>query len=365
MTDDDYERIESLIGYKFERRDLLQQAFTRKSYTNETNDGDNNEVLEFIGDKALDFVVVKALSEYYGEINKRDEFACDLTEGKLTEQKKRFVESAMLAHCIDELELSQYLIMGKGDKKNNVQNDTHVKEDLFEAIMGAVAIDSNWDIDALQDVAELMLNIDHYLEHGFDDEDNYVMLVQQWSQKKYGELPGYAFQDTDEYKVNRIIHCYSIIGERDTIENEDSDGPITCKLYIDNGNPFVGFGYSKSKARMAAAEIAYEYLGENDMLYTMKDAIGEPTWEKAVSQLQELAQKGYIPFPKYDFDERHDEDGNPVWYCECHVEGYDDFYWSEQSSKKIAKRNAAHGMLLNVLDMPDDDNDQDDDDWDD
>lgn len=109
MTEEDYDKIESLIGYEFKRRDLLQQAFTRKSYTNETNDGDNNEVLEFIGDKALDFVVVKALSEYYGEINRRDEFACDLAEGKLTELKKRFVESTMLAHCIDELELSQYL----------------------------------------------------------------------------------------------------------------------------------------------------------------------------------------------------------------------------------------------------------------
>ncbi len=361
MTEEDYDKIESLIGYEFKRRDLLQQAFTRKSYTNETNDGDNNEVLEFIGDKALDFVVVKALSEYHGEINKRDEYACDLTEGKLTELKKRFVESTMLAHCIDELDLSQYLIMGKGDKKNNVQNDTHVKEDLFEAIMGAVAIDSNWDINALQDVAELMLNIDYYLEHGFDYKDNYVMLIQQWSQKKYGELPRYAFQDTDVYRVNRMIHNYTMVGVRDTIENEDSDGPITCKLYIDDGNTFVGFGYSKSKARMAAAEIAYDYLDENDMLYTMVDAIGEPTWEKAVSQLQELAQKGCISFPEYTFDERHDDDGNPIWYCECHVNGYEDFYWSEQSSKKIAKRNAAHGMLLNVLGMPDDG----DDDWDD
>ena len=364
MTEEDYDKIESLIGYEFKRRDLLQQAFTRKSYTNETNDGDNNEVLEFIGDKALDFVVVKALSEYYGEINKRDEFACDLTEGKLTELKKRFVESAMLAHCIDELELSQYLIMGKGDEKNNVQNDTHVKEDLFEAIMGAVAIDSDWDIDALQDVAELMLNIDHYLEHGFDDEENYVALIQQWCQKVSGVLPEYEFEDSGLHRWNSLIIGGHIVGQRDTITNENSDGPIACKLYIDEGNPFIGYGYSKSKARMAAAEIAYEYLEENDMLYTMQDAIGEPTWEKAVSQLQELAQKGYIKYPEYTFDERHDDDGNPLWYCECHVEGYDDYYWSEQSSKKIAKRNAAHGMLLNILGISDD-SDDDDDDWDD
>lgn len=62
MEKQDYDEIEQLIGYEFDNRLLLQQAFTRKSYTNETHDGDNNEVLEFIGDKVLDLIVVKALS---------------------------------------------------------------------------------------------------------------------------------------------------------------------------------------------------------------------------------------------------------------------------------------------------------------
>ena len=50
MQNEDYTLIEAQIGYEFNNRMLLQQAFTRKSYTNETHDGDNNEVLEFIGD---------------------------------------------------------------------------------------------------------------------------------------------------------------------------------------------------------------------------------------------------------------------------------------------------------------------------
>ena len=153
MQKKDYEEVEQLIGYEFNNRLLLQQAFTRKSYTNETHDCDNNEVLEFVGDKVLDLIVVKALCEYYGEINNRNEFACELNEGKLTELKKQLVESKMLAHRIDELGFAQYLIMGKGDKKNYVQEDMHVKEDLFEAILGAVAIDSNWDMKAMQDLS--------------------------------------------------------------------------------------------------------------------------------------------------------------------------------------------------------------------
>ncbi|MDE5563127.1 MAG: hypothetical protein K2J01_06245 [Clostridiales bacterium] len=371
MEREDCEQIESLIGYEFNRRDLLVQAFTRKSYTNETHDGDNNEVLEFIGDQALGVAVVRALSDYYGEINGRDEFSCELTEGKLSDLKKSLVECSMLAHRIDVLDFSQYLIMGKGDRKLNVSEDPHVKEDLFEAIVGAVAIDSDWDYDAIQDTVELMLDLDYYLEHGVDDSENYVTLVQEWSQKKKNEVPRYEYQDTDEYKVNRMIQLYSIYGQRDTIENEDSDGPITCKLYIDDGNPFVGFGYSKSKARMAAAEAAYEYLEYEGMLFTMEDEIDEPSEERAINQLQELAQKGYFSLPEYTFEEKHDRDGNPYWWCRCVVRDYIYWYQSKASTKKEAKRRAAYNMLMSILNANGKENDNDwydnpdDDDWDD
>ena len=54
----DIRRIENTIGYSFRNKDLLQQAFVRTSYSQE-NGGQNNEVLEFIGDKALDFTVIR------------------------------------------------------------------------------------------------------------------------------------------------------------------------------------------------------------------------------------------------------------------------------------------------------------------
>ena len=51
-----FKMVQAQIGYTFKNIDLLNQAFTRRSYTEE-NGGENNEVLEFIGDKALDFAV--------------------------------------------------------------------------------------------------------------------------------------------------------------------------------------------------------------------------------------------------------------------------------------------------------------------
>lgn len=58
MTANDMQFIQDQIGYRFKNLDLLRQAFVRRSYSEE-NGGENNEVLEFIGDKVLDFVIVK------------------------------------------------------------------------------------------------------------------------------------------------------------------------------------------------------------------------------------------------------------------------------------------------------------------
>ena len=123
MDAKDISFIQDQIGYNFKNTDLLQQAFVRRSYSHE-NGGENNEVLEFIGDKVLDFIVVKLLSDRFGYTkgelddfdseNDWDEYACDYCENKLTEIKKQLVQKQNLATCIDELGLAEYLIMGTG-----------------------------------------------------------------------------------------------------------------------------------------------------------------------------------------------------------------------------------------------------------
>ena len=65
MNREELEIIQNRIGYRFYNPDLLQQAFVRRSYAVE-NGGEDNEVLEFIGDKALDICIVKILVEKFG-----------------------------------------------------------------------------------------------------------------------------------------------------------------------------------------------------------------------------------------------------------------------------------------------------------
>lgn len=88
------------------------------------------------------------------------------------------------------LDLEQFLIMGQSDCKQNVQNEDSVQEDLFEAILGAIAIDSNWDMQALQDAVEIMLNPDESLE----GDENYVELIQEWTLRDSGSTPLYYFE---------------------------------------------------------------------------------------------------------------------------------------------------------------------------
>lgn len=243
--------------------------------------------------------------------------------------------------------------MGKGDVANNVQDEDSVKEDLFEAIIGAVTIDCNWDLEQIQNVVEAMLDIEFYLENGFDDENNYVDLIIQWSQKKYGNVPIFMYSDdksADKYTCK--IFFMEGLPNNPLSGGAQKRNELSPDEYVRqclNGNFFRGEGYSKSQARMNAAINAYEYLEENSLLITLEDIIGEPCEERAINQLQELAQKGYCEMPEYFFEESHDENGNPVWHCECHVDGQEYYYQYDSSSKKQAKRKAAYDMLVDIV----------------
>lgn len=338
--------IESQIGYHFWNPFLLQQAFTRRSYTKE-HGGENNEVLEFIGDKALDFIIVKLLSEKYGAYaekldgydpyNDINEYVSEYNEGRLTEIKKKLVCREMLANRIRMLGFQYELITGSGDEKQEVWENDSVQEDLFEAIVGAVALDSNWNIKTLETVVDLMLEPNYYLENGFNDEKNYVALLQQWYQKEYHNIPVYVFN-------NKYGNYYGEYGN------------WTCLLGLSPfAHGFTATGSSKSEARMKVAKQAYEYLEENNLLFDLIDEVGEPEFDRAINQLQELYQKGYIGEPWYDFYESYDDDGNPIWHCECHVEGEECYFEENFTSKKYGKKSVAYDMLCYILEQESDD----------
>ena len=367
-----WKMVQDQIGYDFKDINLLKQAFVRRSYTEE-NGGENNEVLEFIGDKALDFVIVRLLIEKYGHWkseehrrptdpcdekdqyqhgkNSQDKyiataFRCDMDEGDLTVLKSKMVEKKTLAHRTQELGLARHLIMGKSDVRNNIDQEPSVKEDLFEAIIGAVAIDSGWNQEDIRDVIEVMLEPYTFFEE--ESEPDYVRLVKKWAKDEDGSMPLYKYgKITNE---NNSPLTFDGISQNLSSEYDISKIKFYCELKPGDLVPcFRGFGITKSEAKTAACKTAYRYLKENHMVTGIREEIDEPGRGMAINQLETLARRGYFSIPTYDFREEHDADGDPVWYCECHIPEKEVFYWEKASSKKEAKKGAAFRMLQYVL----------------
>ena len=369
--------IQNMIRYTFKNQELLEQAFTRRSYSME-NGGEDNEVLEFIGDAALNLVAVKILREEFGYFNKRKQqnpnyyylwetyestFSSDKDEGQLTEIKKRIVRKSTLADAIDDLGLQNYLIMGRGDRKKHVEQSNSTKEDLFEAIIGAIALDTNWDINTIQKVVEKIIDIDDIIG---SDEDSYIDMIQNWSLKQYDVLPDYSVCKYLSNEINsgaldwaRPNSIWSVINKPSKRGEFASDTKYASLLTLngvsnDDSCYFIGYGHSKNQAKEEASRLAYEYLDEQGLLWTIQDEIEKPCKRLAINQLETLARRGYFSLPTYNFYEDHDEDGNPVWKCKCHIEEENDFGWLTASSKKDAKKDAAWRMLKHVLKIEED-----------
>ena len=360
MDAKDISFIQDQIGYNFKNTDLLQQAFVRRSYSNE-NGGESNEVLEFIGDKVLDFVVVKLLADEFGHFTREletfnvnndfNEFCSDVDESTLTELKKTLVQKQNLSECIDNLGVAEYLIMGKSDKKQHAEEQMSVKEDLFEAILGAVAIDCGWNLNVLQETIALMLQPD--LIMATDELDNYVALIQNWCTKETGEVPLYHFEE-GSYQATWYVPFDGVSQSCNIFEGAEHNELITsthrCLLKIADDIPvFRGFGKSKSEARKNVCRLAYEWLDKSDRLHTIRNELENPNRNEAIGQLEILARRGYFTLPTYKFVQKYDENGNPVWTAKCYIEEAEYYFDATSSSKKEAKKNAAFEMLKYVL----------------
>ncbi len=362
--------VQRQIGYEFKNIDLLEQAFTRRSYTEE-NGGENNEVLEFLGDKVLDFIVVKMLSERFGKFEKEEQdpnswtkklykgnFTSELSEGKLSEIKARVVNKNALASRIDDLGITDFVLadllkMSKGDIANGAMHQPSVKEDLFEAILGAVALDSKWNLEELQNTAEVMLEPDDNID---TDKFSYVQFIQDWVANDTNTVPVYLFKEAP-YSTSWYLPFDGISQRFNLDDKRQNEVKFWCMMHIADRLPdFRGFGKSKSEARRNACEVAYNYLDKQGLLPTIRDEIENPNRNEAIGQLEILARRGYFSIPTYDFSQQHDDNGNPIWKAECHIAEYDTYCDAESSSKKEAKKDSAYEMLLYVLGYEEDEN---------
>ncbi len=196
--------IKEKTGYLIRQNYLLNQAFTRSSFSTEQG-GENNEILEFIGDQVLNYYVVKIVSKQYGALNDEGEYSFRVRQNRFTMLKQIFVNNESLAKIIDEWGLAEYLIVGKSDYLNEVDKEMKVKADLFEAILGAIAVSSDWNSDILEKTVKNMLSINERLNLISETEvrpyqfniDNAVMVLKEVAEAGECSIPVYNYVGPD------------------------------------------------------------------------------------------------------------------------------------------------------------------------
>ncbi|MBQ8597658.1 MAG: ribonuclease III [Lachnospiraceae bacterium] len=125
--------LEQKIGYEFKQKQLLQQALTHSSFSNEQkiNKLKNYERLEFLGDAVLELLSSQFFFERFP----------DMSEGQMTRLRSSMVCEPALAFCARDLSLNKYILLGKGEEATGGRERDSIISDVMEAVLGAIYLD--------------------------------------------------------------------------------------------------------------------------------------------------------------------------------------------------------------------------------
>ena len=175
------QELQELINYKFNDESLLKKALIHRSFGNENWEykNINNEKLELLGDAVLDLIVTEYLYKNFAVA----------TEGELAKLKSMIVSEPVLANISSEIKLGNYLMLSKGEELTGGRERESILGDVFEALLGAIYLDS--EINTVRDVAlkYLIYKIEHINEN--EELIDYKTILQEYSQRVYKIIPVY------------------------------------------------------------------------------------------------------------------------------------------------------------------------------
>jgi len=222
MNQKKLDTFQTLINYKFKDSLLLIESLTHRSYLNENKTKKSYERLEFLGDSVLEFWISDFLFRTFP----------DFPEGKLTNLRALSVCTQNLSLVAKKINLGQYLFLSLGEDRGGGRLNDSILEDVFEALVGAIYLDSN-----LATTFEF-LNL-HLLPE-----------VKKLSQKKVYKDPKSIFQEIAQAKFNITPH-YQVLSE----SGPDHQKTFKVAVFVDKKQIAVGEGKSKQKAEeMASVE---------------------------------------------------------------------------------------------------------------
>lgn len=225
----DLKVLENSLGYKFQKISYLKNALTHTSYINEHKNARarSNERMEFLGDSVLSL----AISEYlYANYKK-------LPEGELSKIRASVVCEESLAKLAQKLNLSAYLLMGKGELMCKGNQRPSVTSDAMESVIAAIYLDSNFATVKRMILGWLKSEIVEAAEHGGRETD-FKSALQEYCQSK-GSVPQ-----------------YEIVTE----SGPDHNKTFEIKVTLADGQFASGKGPNKKKAQQSAARAMLDIL---------------------------------------------------------------------------------------------------------
>jgi ribonuclease-3 len=205
---------------------LLQLALTHRSFSYEAGGLPTNERMEFLGDAVLGLVVTDELYEKFPELD----------ESRLSPLRSGVVNMRALAQVAREINLGEYLRIGKGEESTNGRDKNSILADSLEALVGAI-----------------------YLEHGYLKSAEVILRLLgpliDAAQTSGAALDGKTALQELAASIGLSAPEYEI-GE----SGPDHDKNFTA-IAILSGERFPqGLGKSKREAEQAAAKLAHDVL---------------------------------------------------------------------------------------------------------
>lgn len=215
-----------IAGYRFKKPELLQKALTHTSYSNEKH-LESNQRLEFLGDSVIGLVIGEYIYEKYPS----------MPEGELSKIRAGIVCENGLVKCAEKIELGRRLLLGRGEEMSGGRNRASNLEDAFEALIGAVFLDSDF-YTVKKFVLKVMKEIieEIVLHDGIEDSKT-------------------AFQEYIQKHGRKNIE-YVLVKE----EGPDHNKIYTMQVKVGGKVMGMGKGHSKKDAEQRAAKVALEML---------------------------------------------------------------------------------------------------------
>ena len=159
------------IGINFQNQKLLTKCFTHKSY----NPEENNEKLEFLGDRVLGLIISQNLLKFFPNDK----------EGDLDKKLASLVNKKQCAVIAKDINLQEYILIKNSNNKTSIENK--VLSDCLESVIGCIYLDQGLE------VAEkfIIKNWRKYLNKSLITERDSKTKLQEYSLKNYKSLPVY------------------------------------------------------------------------------------------------------------------------------------------------------------------------------